>query len=102
MPGDGKHVNHRGGSVFSSKISFCARESVQLSKQGTLINTKNTKEHEKNTKNPKTNTKTKNHFISLEHETFVELYLKTQKDTKDIKKHKNMEKHTTNTEITKT
>ena len=63
-----------------------------MSKQGTLINTKNTEEHEKKLKNPKTNTKTKNHFIGLEHETVIELYLKTQKDTKDMKKHKKLGK----------
>ena len=71
---------------------------ILLSKQGTLINTKNTKEHEKTLKNPKTNTKNKNHFIGLEHETVVELYLKTQKTqetwrntrpTQKSQKHKN-------------
>ena len=86
-PGAGQLVNHRAGSAFSSKISYSARESVQLSKQGTLMNTKNSKEHEKTLINSKTNTKNKNHFIGLEYETVVEFNLKTQKGTKDIKKH---------------
>ena len=53
-----------------------------------LIHVKNTKEHKETLKNPNTNAKNKNHFIGLEHETVLELYLITQNDTKDMKKHK--------------
>ena len=73
--------------------------------KGTLIvDTINTKDHEKTLKNPKTDTKNKNHFIGLEHETVVELYLRiqTQRTWKNTKNTRNLEKHTTNTEIIKT
>ena len=87
-------------------IYVTARENVQLSKQRTLINTKNTKKHEKTVKNQKANTKTKNHFIGLEHETVVELHIfrniKRHKGHKKKQNIRNLEKHTTNTEITKT
>ena len=54
--GAGQHVNHREGSVFGRKISYCARECAVINTANTKKH-KNTKTRKKPLKNPKNNTK---------------------------------------------
>ena len=71
------------GKVQFLVVKFpIALVSVQLSIQRTSKNTKTRKTTKKTQKTTK-------HFTGLEHDTVVEIYLKTPKNTKDLEKHKN-------------